>query len=382
MHIFGTKDQEPSNVKRKFMAEAGTNLFSGGATVFRPYDLYKYGKEPFVRDAMEGCNIYLVCRRRRITVCPYTLRVSDGKLYGEFRLHGDGPGSYDPVKFSQKKNFLGPDGTPLRFTEAVTTNTYGQEIRALDPRMGGTITIPAHGLIAHAKHSVGTHTDLEVLYIGQAYGKDGKRLAIDRLSDHSTLQRILAESAEENPADEILLLMFRYEHYKHIASSAGDFSVEPSASSEEEIAHLKSIPDVRLSRKARISLAEAALINHFKPKYNVMHKESFNPRNNKKLKTLKPLLDLDLSALIVEINTSNLDSKIFSSHAPAKNIEKIFDADTIARMKSAKWCQDNGLSLEDMEQFVADHTHIHVAEVPLYSETERETFLHGLPWKK
>ncbi|MCP6726261.1 hypothetical protein NL526_29830, partial [Klebsiella pneumoniae] len=80
---------------------------------------------------------------------------------------------------------------------------------------------------------------------------------------------------------------------------AGDFSIEPTATSQEESDHLLKASNTKIDRKTRITLAEAALINHFKPKYNIMHKDSFRASNMKKLKSLKNLFKNDLTAVLV-----------------------------------------------------------------------------------
>lgn len=379
MHIIQSEEKEMGKAKRKFLAEAGVHLYSGGATVLRPADLYRYGKDQRLLDALEGCNIYVVARRRRISVDPFSLRTFDGLLYGDFRVHGDDLLSFERVAFSQKCHLVGNDGMPLKFIQAETFNEKGFDVRVADDR-GGVGNLPTNVLIANARHNLGKETNLEVLYVGQAFGKDGKRLAIDRLLAHTTLQRILAESAEENPYDEVLLLLFRYEHHRNIVSTAGDFSVEPSASDAEEREHLSRVGHIRLDRKSRITLAEAALINYFKPKYNIMHRNSLNTDRTKKLKFLKKVLALDLSALLVEINTSNFGSKLFSPHAPVASLQRIFAPDHVARLESLDWQRGSGLSKSEVEQFVAEMTHAHIARFPLYSATERETFLHALPW--
>lgn len=345
----------------------------------RPCDLYRHGKDEQVRAALEGCNLYLVCRRHRISICPTSLRISDGLLHGDLRVHGDDLFDFERFSFSQKTALRRHDGSPLEVVETRAMNTHGFTAQVADT-IYGVINIPAHVLIANSRTTLTNETDLEVLYIGQGFGRDGKRLAVDRLTAHSTLQRILAESAEENPCDEILLLMFRFEHARNIISSAGDSSVEPSASGEEESVHLKQSGNITLDRKSRINLAEAALINYFKPKYNIVHKDSFIVEKNKKLKTLKKLFSLDLSALIVEINTSNFGSKLFTRHRQASKQEDLFTAEAIGRLKSIEWCRESGISEQAAQEFIAEMTHAHIASFSLYSKTERETFLHGLPW--
>ena len=41
--------------------------------------------------------------------------------------------------------------------------------------------------------------DLEVLYVGQAYGPDGRRSASERLAKHETLQAIYGEAVRRSP---------------------------------------------------------------------------------------------------------------------------------------------------------------------------------------
>ncbi|WP_334035983.1 hypothetical protein [Burkholderia cepacia] len=373
------QSQDNNTVKRKFLAEAGVNLYSGGATVFRPTDLYRFGQASNVRAALVGCNIYLICRRRRISVDPYTLRVSSGLLYGDFRLHGADIFDFERYPFAQTQYLQSNEGPPLWLTAAETSNSSGFDVVVMD-ELNRRSTIPAHVLISNTSHKLANHTTLEVLYVGQAYGQHGKRLTVDRLSDHTTFQRILAESIESNPCDEVLLLFFRYEHARNIISTAGDFLIEPSASREEERKHLQSCGELRLDRRTRITLAEAALINYFKPAYNIMHKNSFHPDRMKRLKTLEKLFKLDLSALIVEINTSNFKSKLSSACTSAATLNDFFDSAAIERLESKAWIDKNGISQTERDQFIADMTHAHIARFALYDKSERESFLHGLPW--
>jgi hypothetical protein len=369
-------------VIRKFLAEAGVHLYSSGANVFRPSDLYNHGQDSNVRAALEGCNIYLICRRRRISIDPYTLSVSDGLLKGKFRLHGEDFFEFESHKFRQRECLTDQEGQPFRFISAKATNSTGFDVLARDG-YGRSVMIPAHALIANSINDLPERsTSLEVLYVGLAYGKQGKRLAVDRLVDHTTLQRILAESAQRHPCDEVLLLFFRYEHAKNILSTAGDPSVEPTASSDEEQQHLFNSGHVKIDRRTRITLAEATLINYFKPQYNILHKESFRPFRMKRLKLLKRLFEHDLSALIVEINTSNMRAKLFSAHARLADRRPALDKKVIDRLQSKSWLEENGIGTAEAEQYAADMTHAHIAAFPLYEKSERETFLHELPWNE
>ena len=51
---------------------------------------------------------------------------------------------------------------------------------------------------------------MEVLYIGQSYGKNGERTALDRLSSHSTLQKILIDCHSKYRDKRIYVLLLQF----------------------------------------------------------------------------------------------------------------------------------------------------------------------------
>ena len=95
----GLDDDVPGDIKRKYLAEAGLVLYSDGPVMFRPSDIYRLGKDPGFREALRGTNIYLICRRRRISVDPLSLKIKGGDLYGDFLVHGEGYQEWEPVPF-------------------------------------------------------------------------------------------------------------------------------------------------------------------------------------------------------------------------------------------------------------------------------------------
>ena len=70
-----------------------------------------------------------------------------------------------------------------------------------------------------------------------------------------------------------------------------------------------SIIDNPLKKGQQISLAEAALIRYFQPKYNTIYKKKFPSRE---LKVLSQCYEYDFSALAVEINTDELRLSLYS----------------------------------------------------------------------
>lgn len=98
----------------------------------------------------------------------------------------------------------------------------------------------------------------EILYIGKAHGNKNTRTVKDRLSSHSTVQKILSDSNDLKIDYDIKVLVFSIIESK-VATTLGDVSV-----SGLSVADIDDFPN----EKNLISLVEAKLINYFKPKYN------------------------------------------------------------------------------------------------------------------
>ncbi len=80
-----------------------------------------------------------------------------------------------------------------------------------------------------------------VLYIGQAYGKEGSRTAFDRLEAHPTLQKILTEYRGEHPDKHIYILLL--EMTTRLAMSFDGISKVFTKSEDESLEHLKNVCD-------------------------------------------------------------------------------------------------------------------------------------------
>jgi len=327
---------------------------------------------------LEGTNVYLICRRRRISIDHLSIEVKGGEIYGKFMAHGDNYREWETGPFTLGPVMHDADGKPIGFAGARPADPFGHALEVVD-QLDRYTFIPSCALIARSKHSLGDRTRLEVLYVGQTWGKQGNRLSVDRLSRHTTLQRILADASDESAQDEILLLGFQYGDSKRMLSSAGSLWVEPSACSDEEQAHFIRASEQTFCRKDRILLAEAALINHFKPRYNIKHRDSFS-RSSRKLKTLQSLLKADFSALIVEANTSNVGAKLWSKHAPCGSMSDYLTPQKIEEMRANVLTQQSEFSRAQFDEWINDNTHAHIARFALYAPEERETFLYGLPW--
>lgn len=151
----------------------------------------------------------------------------------------------------------------------------------------------------------------EVKYIGQAYGKDGSRNAIDRLLKHETLQKIALKSVPDGYR--ISLLLLAVEPSNQLITAINPYAKNQDESGARFQDGLKKLHNT--SEEERISLYEAALIRYFYPEFNKEFKDSFPSTN---LKILQDCYDKDFSAVVAEICIDNMPFQLWSQAASPK----------------------------------------------------------------
>jgi hypothetical protein len=350
-----------------YCAEGGIHLYSSEPSALTPADLYQAKQNPALRQLLKDCNIYVIAARPRILIDPEEVVVEGGCVYGRFIVQRATGVVHVPFTWH----------LPLGW-ETVTADDVGvaQTGTHIDLNLSSRHSlVPAHIVVAHAQSALrNVDKDLEVLYVGQGIGRSRQRSALDRLLGHTTLQRILAEMTTFYPHSEVLLLLYRFEHRKTFISTGGDLTAEPLASEEEEHAHLDRMRTVSLSRHEQIALAEAALIRHFQPWFNVQIKSN-NFSGQKKLKVLDGLLKKDFTGLIVEICSSNISSRLRTAQASPLELGDLFPPEAL-----------NGSRLEtdedkaEWQRQLHTMAHTHFANFPLTTPEERDTFMHGVRW--
>lgn len=159
----------------------------------------------------------------------------------------------------------------------------------------------------------------DVLYVGQAYGKDGSRNALDRLLKHETLQKI---SVKGIPGDRRLtLLMLQIEPGNRMITLMNPWAENKEAGPKRIAAGLDKL--FNTSDAERVALYEASLIRYFQPPFNKEFKDSFPSTN---LKVLGDCYDKDFAGVISEICIDELPFKLSSDTvAPAQNHIAKFD---------------------------------------------------------
>lgn len=145
----------------------------------------------------------------------------------------------------------------------------------------------------------------EVKYIGQAYGQDGSRNAVDRLLKHETLQKISLMGVPDG--FKLSLLMLEIQPNNQLFTLINPFAQKKDDNGERIKSGLDKL--FNTTEQERVSLYEAALIRYFYPKFNKEFKDSFPSTN---LKILQDCYEKDFSAVVAEINIDGLPFRLCS----------------------------------------------------------------------
>lgn len=288
---------------RKFISEHAVNICSDRWMMTSASQLMSDGEmAPDQKEISDRCHIYIITKLPRFSFKADTTKYDKGQLSGHIQYKVSG----EPQEVPFDLEFPLLDGaTKVKLSnyphrEIHTVNDDGEKIRYL----------PANAIAfgSEVRMKRDELNNLEVLYIGQAFG-DGGRSAFDRLRSHSTLQKILADLQAEFPDDEVYVLMFEYDNYRILSMMNG--MLDAQRSSDEDSVRYYSILDNPLSDHQQICLVEAALIRYFGPKYNTIYKDNFPSRSHK---ILSGCYCLDFSSLVVEIDTECLYFSLFSEY--------------------------------------------------------------------
>jgi hypothetical protein len=151
--------------------------------------------------------------------------------------------------------------------------------------------------------------DFEVVYIGQAFGRDGKRNALDRLKKHETLQRIALTTDLEGYYLNTILL--------DVHSNQSIFTMFNPWAKEQESEQKRFMSGYDLVRNMSgeelVTIYEAALIRYFEPKFNKVFKDSFPSTY---LECLKNCYRKDINSVIAEINFDMFPFRLWSHRIP------------------------------------------------------------------
>jgi hypothetical protein len=252
------------------------------------------------------CHIYLICRRPRILIDASKFVANEKKLVFGFKVQRQD-------KFEEFEIEIPNDADTQDF-ELISNYPYNMfQLK----QEGKTILEGKSALLLQQFGYERAHYfDLEVLYIGQSYGVKGARTAPQRLQSHSTLQGIYSQAILKNPDSEIWLVLTSFEQ---ILLTLMDGRIKVTEEEKvKDTEHLKKVTNTvlvdGLNEQQVINFTEASLIRHFQPPYNIEYKNTFpNPAH----KTYSQCYDLDINTVCLEVNTENINCRLFSEKVEA-----------------------------------------------------------------
>ena len=202
---------------------------------------YIYEKEMLKQyeDVIKRCHIYMIGYLSKATLI--SIKQKPGKLEFEYTIAGEKQNIYLAL----------PDGYSLQFDEA------GYYVLDSD---GNKRSIPQD----YVNAELSKYLQFDVRYIGQAYGKNGNRNALDRLLKHETLQKIALKPKPENTT--LSLLLLEVEPNNRLITAMNPFAKEQDDSGVRIKAGLDKL--FNTTEQERISLYEASLIRYFYPQFN------------------------------------------------------------------------------------------------------------------
>jgi hypothetical protein len=294
-------------MKRINVTEYALGYMNSYTSMMTAYQLMSGWKVINDQDQLDKCHLYIIASRPNSYFIADSLK-HDGKLLSG-QIGYKVSGLECRVDFNDFPFELSDGAIEIRcdypFRELWTYNSAGEQ----------THYLPAthFGSILGAQKSDGVLNRFEVLYVGQAIGQ-GNRSAQQRLTSHSTFQKILALSAHDTPDNELVVFMFQFDHERMFTSMDGRASGAIADESNEKrlMSAIRNPPE----KKQKIAMVEAGLIRYFQPFYNEIFKIKFPSTKHKTLLSCKKL---DVSALIVELDTSDLGFTLWSPTVKAND---------------------------------------------------------------
>lgn len=242
------------------------------------------------------CHIYMICSRPKIRIANQGLAINKETYKITFEKHYFNHVEQETYVHKNIHNFY-----------SYELNNSGSRIIVKD-KNGNIITDGKSSLLyPFSIPEYDDVLDLKVLYVGQAFGENGKRLVSDRLISHSTLQKIYADALENNPTDDIWIIMWQFKPYYISLMGAG--IINPVIDLEQSIDNYYKVMDSDIPFDQQITITEAALIKYFSPIYNKEYKTTFPDKSHS---SYEICYSLDFNSASFELDTNSIVTRLYS----------------------------------------------------------------------
>ena len=267
-------------------------------------------------------HIYIIARQPKISIDPESFHIDD-KFYSlKFNIQKQNSYTHQIFKSPISSEILNLQlDCPYPHTEYTLKdkedNIYanGKAALLLSQNISKLKELYSYNQKFQKINDIQNLLSFEVLYIGQSYGKEGSRTALDRLPDHKTFQKIYFESNKKYPDKDVWIILFSFE--KFVVTTIDSTQNNYGASIEESDRHLFDVcskvmnDEAGITEKQSVNFTEAALIRYFQPEYNEKFKNNF-PDNSHS--SYSECYDLDINSVIIELST-DLEGMQFNLHS-------------------------------------------------------------------
>ncbi|MBK0075556.1 hypothetical protein [Bacillus sp. S56] len=241
--------------------------------------------------AHEKCHIYMVCHRPRISINIEKTLIAPEQITLYFKVTNNEHEEEHIIKVENNLDITNIN-SKYPYTDVDFINKDGEIVA------GGKVSFFYSQLMKN-NNKYHASLDLKVLYIGQAFGENGERLAAHRLLTHSTLQEIYSDTIYKSPNHEVWLILLEFEPYL-ISAGGGAFENNSSLGNDETEKHLLNLLTTRIDPNQEITFTEAALIRYFQPIYNKEYKTSFPSGTHS---SYNQCYKLDVNSVAFELQT-------------------------------------------------------------------------------
>lgn len=286
--------------------QLGLNFYSSKLCIFNPADL----ANEQVRKEIESdkYHVYMICKRKKMFFESSRI-LEDGQtettLYWLNEKHDN---QYQKViSISGVKINAVQDGyynidyqghSGIQIKEPLMVNSFfflGQDV------IGTSVADPLP-------------SDLEVMYVGQAFGRTSTKKIDYRLANHDKIQKIALEVLNSGSNEEVLIIGIKVET-NDIATSFVNLGADNSTFTLENAMKLRNKAEMRVSDGQQITIFEASLISFFQPKWNTEYKSSFPSPDFDSYDEIYET-EFDYSGLTVD--TFPVRARVFSAHIPER----------------------------------------------------------------
>jgi hypothetical protein len=272
--------------EKKFDIEHALNMYATSFVLMPAFGIYEKEIVAHFKPIIASCHIYLIGTTPAVETIDQ--RLEDGKLVIGLLVAGS----------RHELSWTIPPGSELVETDR------GSFVKCSEGYWA-----PSNEEMMRRLNDEQHLISFDVLYVGQAYGKEGSRNALDRLLNHGTLQQI---SVKGIPSDRRLtLLLLEIEADNRIITLMNPWALNKNEGEKRISAGLDKLFGTSMAE--RVTLYETSLIRYFQQPFNKEFKESFPSTN---LKILADCYDKDFAAIVSEICIDELPFKLSSTIVP------------------------------------------------------------------